>query len=93
VQNAEALYDQAVDEFQAGTSPRIDVTRTEVQLHTEQYYLSVAQDNFAVAKLTLGRAIGLPLGQTFEIAEPTPVCRHQSAFRRRRPQDGLQLAQ
>src|SRR5271168_3264066 len=42
VQNAKALYDQAVDEFQAGTSPRIDETRTAVQLHTEEYNLSVA---------------------------------------------------
>ena len=72
VQNAKALYDQAVDEFQAGTSPRIDVTRTEVQLHTEQYNLSVARNNFAVAKLSLGRAIGLPLGQAFEIADLLP---------------------
>jgi outer membrane protein TolC len=72
VQNAKALSDQAVDEFQAGTSPRIDVTRTEVQLHTEQYNLSVARNNFAVAKLSLGRAIGLPLGQAFEIADLLP---------------------
>jgi len=72
VQNAKALYDQAVDEFQAGTSPRIDVTRTEVQLHTEQYNLSVARNNFEVAKLSLGRAIGLPLGQPFEIADQLP---------------------
>ena len=72
VQNATALYDQAVDEFQAGTSPRIDVTRTEVQLHTEQYNLSVSRNNFEVAKLTLGRGIGLPLGQAFEIADQLP---------------------
>jgi outer membrane protein TolC len=72
VQNARALYDQAVNEFQAGTRPRIDVTRTEVQLHTEEYNLSVARNNFAVAKLTLARAIGLPLGQTFEIADQLP---------------------
>src|ERR1700723_2772448 len=72
VQNAKALYDQATDEFQAGTRPRIDVTRTEVQLHTEEYNLSVARNSFAVAKLTLGRAIGLPLGQTFEIADQLP---------------------
>ena len=72
VQNAKALYDQAIDEFQAGTSPRIDVTRTEVQLHTEQYNLSVARNNFEVAKLSLGRAIGLPLGQAFEIADQLP---------------------
>src|SRR5271163_4742701 len=72
VQNAKALYDQAADEFQAGTRPRIDVTRTEVQLHTEEYNLSVARNNFAVAKLTLGRAIGLHLGQTFELADQLP---------------------
>jgi outer membrane protein TolC len=72
VQNAKALYDQAADELQAGTRPRIDVTRTEVQLHTEEYNLSVARNNFAVAKLTLGRAIGLPLGQTFELADQLP---------------------
>jgi outer membrane protein TolC len=72
VQNAKALYDQAADEFQAGTRPRIDVTRTEVQLHTEEYNLSVARNSFAVAKLTLGRAIGLPLGQVFEIADQLP---------------------
>jgi len=72
VQNAKALYDQAVDEFQAGTSPRIDVTRTAVQLHTEEYNLSVARNTFEVAKLTLGRAIGLPLGQVFDIADQLP---------------------
>ncbi len=72
VQNARALYDQAVDEFQAGTRPRIDVTRTEVQLHTEEYNLSVARNDFAVTKLRLGRAIGLPLGQAFEIADQLP---------------------
>ena len=72
VQNAKALYDQAVDAFQAGTAPRIDVTRTEVQLHTEEYDLSVARNNFAVAKLALARAIGLPLGQQFELADKLP---------------------
>ncbi len=72
VQNAKALYDQAVDAFQAGTAPRIDVTRTEVQLHTEEYNLSVARNNFAVAKLALARAIGLPLGQQFELADKLP---------------------
>ena len=72
VQNAKALYDQAVDEFQAGTSPRIDETRTAVQLHTEEYNLSVARNNFEVAKLSLGRAIGLPLGQVFDIADQLP---------------------
>ena len=72
VRNAKALYDQALDEVQAGTAPRIEATRTEVQLHTEEYNLSVARNNFEVAKLALGRAIGLPLGQQFELADQLP---------------------
>jgi outer membrane protein TolC len=72
VRNAQALYDQALDEVQAGTAPRIEATRTEVQLHTEQYDLSVVRNNFELAKLTLGRAIGLPLGQQFELADQVP---------------------
>jgi outer membrane protein TolC len=72
VRNAKALYDQALDEVQAGTSPRIEATRTEVQLHTEEYNLSIARNNFQVAKLTLARAIGLPLGQEFEFADQLP---------------------
>ena len=72
VRNAKALYDQALDEVQAGTAPRIEATRTEVQLHTEEYNLSVAHNNFELAKLALGRAIGLPLGQQFELADQLP---------------------
>lgn len=72
VQNARALYDQALDQFHAGTAPRIDVTRTEVQLHTEEYNLSVARNNLALAKLALARAIGLPLGQQFELDDQLP---------------------
>ena len=69
VRNARALYDQALDEVQAGTAPRIDLTRTEVQLHTEEYNLSVSRNNFDVAKLDLSRAIGLPLGQEFDLTD------------------------
>ena len=72
LRNAKALYDQALDSFQAGTAPKIDVTRTEVQLHTEQYNLSVARNNFDIVKLNLARAIGLPLGQQFDLADQLP---------------------
>jgi len=72
VQNARALYDRAVDQVQAGTAPRIEATRTAVQLHTEEYNLSIARNKFEVAKLALGRAIGLPLGQPFELADTLP---------------------
>src|ERR1700722_2694182 len=46
VRNANALYHQALDEVQAGADPRIEATRTEVQLHTEEYNLSVARNTF-----------------------------------------------
>jgi outer membrane protein TolC len=69
VRNAQALYGQAVDAFNAGTSSKIDVTRTSVQLHTEQFNLAIARNNEAIAKLNLARAIGLPLGQRFELAD------------------------
>jgi len=72
VKNAQALYDQALDQLQSGTSTKIDATRSGVQLHTEQYNLSIAQNNFAIAKLNLSRAIGLPLGQTFDLADQVP---------------------
>jgi outer membrane protein TolC len=72
VKNAQALYDQALDQLQAGTSPKIDVTRSGVQLHTEQYNLSIARNNLAIAKLNLSRAIGLPLGQIFDLADQLP---------------------
>ena len=72
VRNARALYDQAVDQLQAGTAPRIEATRTAVQFHTEEYNLSIARNNFALAKLALGRALGLALGQQFELADTLP---------------------
>jgi len=72
VRNADALYKQALEQLQAGTSPKIDVTRSGVQLHTEQYNLSIARNNFEIAKLNLSRAIGLPLGQAFDLADQVP---------------------
>ncbi len=54
VQNAKALYDQAVDAVQAGTAPKIDVTRTEVQLHTEEYNLSVRTEQFCRCETRAG---------------------------------------
>lgn len=72
VRNARALYQQAADEVDSGTAPRIDVTRTEVELHTEEYNLSVARNNYAIAKLNLARAIGMPLGQQFDLTDQLP---------------------
>ncbi len=72
VRNAQALFNQATEQLHAGTSPRIEVTRSGVQLHTEQYNLSIARNNFEIAKLNLSRAIGLPLGQAFDLSDELP---------------------
>src|SRR5580700_10252153 len=72
VQTAQALYDRAADQHNAGTSPAIDVLRSQVELKQQQQRL-LAQDNqLAKDKLALGRVIGLPIGQDFNIAETTP---------------------
>jgi outer membrane protein TolC len=72
VQTAQALYDRAADQHNAGTSPAIDVLRSQVELKQQQQRL-LAQDNqLAKDKLALGRVIGLPPGQDFNIAEAVP---------------------
>ena len=72
VQTAQALYDRAADQHNAGTSPAIDVLRSQVELKQQQQRL-LAQDNqLAKDKLALGRVIGLAPGQDFNIAEAVP---------------------
>jgi outer membrane protein TolC len=72
VQNAEALHQQAVNALQAGTDAPIDVTRTEVQLETEQYNLTAARNDLEIAKLNLARVIGLPAAQEFDLGDSCP---------------------
>ncbi|MGB6945831.1 MAG: TolC family protein [Bryobacteraceae bacterium] len=72
VQTAQALYDRASDQHSAGTSPAIDVLRAQVELKQQQQRLLAQENQFAKDKLTLGRVIGLPPGQDFDIAESVP---------------------
>jgi outer membrane protein TolC len=72
VATAQALYNRAVDQKTAGVSPAIDVLRAQVELKTQQQRFLVQLNQFAKDKLTLGRVIGLPPGQTFYIADVTP---------------------
>jgi outer membrane protein TolC len=69
---AQALYRQAVDRNQAGVAPRIDVTRSQVELQVEQQRLTAAENDFGKLKIALGRAIGLPAAQDFTLADPMP---------------------
>jgi outer membrane protein TolC len=72
VNTAEAIYNRAVDQHTAGTSPAIDVLRAQVELKTQQQRLLAQQNQFDKDKLTLARVIGLPAGQTFDTADKVP---------------------
>jgi len=66
---AEATYQQAVDRHNAGVAARIDVTRTQVELQTQQQRLTSQETDFAKQKIQLGRVIGLPLGQDYTLTD------------------------
>ena len=72
VQTAQALYNQATDQVNAGTSPAIDALRAKVELQTRQQQLIQAKNNFAIQKLTVARVIGLAPGQEFEFTDKSP---------------------
>src|SRR5208282_2173116 len=72
VQTAQALYDQATDQVNAGTSPAIDGLRAKVELQTRQQQLIQAKNNFAIQKLTVARVIGLAPGQEFDLTDKSP---------------------
>ncbi|MGH9690927.1 MAG: TolC family protein [Candidatus Acidiferrales bacterium] len=69
VDTAQALYNQAQDQVQAGTSPAIDALRAHVELQTRQQQLIQTKNDFAIQKLALARAIGLAPGQQFELTD------------------------
>jgi outer membrane protein TolC len=72
VQNAQALFNKATDQQQAGLSPAIDTLRSQVELQTRQQQLIAARNDFARQKLLLARVIGLPPGQEFILTEKAP---------------------
>jgi outer membrane protein TolC len=71
-ETARTLHQQALDLKQGGLIAGIDVLRAEVQLSTQTQRSSIAVNEFEKAKLQLARAIGLPLGQRFELDPALP---------------------
>jgi outer membrane protein TolC len=69
---AKALFQQASDQKTAGLASAVDVLRSQVQLQSREQKVIVAQNNLAKQKLVLARAVGLPLGQQFEITTHVP---------------------
>jgi outer membrane protein TolC len=72
VVTAQATYQQAVDRHDAGVAARIDVTRSQVELQTQQQRLTSQETDFAKQKIGLGRVIGLPGGQDFTLTDALP---------------------
>jgi outer membrane protein TolC len=81
-------FDQATDAHEAGTSPRLDVLRAQVDYQSEQQTLISTTNQLAKDKLALARAIGLPLDQKFELADTTPF----QSFDTPDPDDAFQQA-
>jgi outer membrane protein TolC len=63
---------QATDAHEAGTSPRLDVLRAQVDYQSEQQTLISAKNQLEKDKLALARAIGLPLDQKFTLSDSAP---------------------
>jgi len=72
VETAQALYDRTADQQRAGTAAGIDVLRSQVELKQQQQRLLAQKNQFDKDKLTLGRVIGLPNGQEFNLTETAP---------------------
>jgi outer membrane protein TolC len=69
---AQTAYEQATNMRKAGLVAGIDALRSQVELQSRQQQLLAAKNRFAKDKLDLARAIGLPGGQEFNLADKMP---------------------
>jgi outer membrane protein TolC len=72
VTTSQALYEQAKDQLQAGVTPAIDVLRAQVELQAQQERLVTAKNTLDIQKLQLARIIGLPVAQSYTLAQKIP---------------------
>jgi outer membrane protein TolC len=72
VATAKVSLDQAVANHQAGTAPLLDELRARVDYQTQEQQLIVARNSLEKDKLALARTIGLPLAQSFTLADKAP---------------------
>lgn len=93
VNQARQHLDQAQGFFQAGTRPKIDVTKAEVDMANAELALIQARTNLKVAQVTLNNAMGLketlvfPIEDTLAVSPPPiPLEEILSAALRQRPE-------
>jgi outer membrane protein TolC len=72
VKTAKVSLDQANANHDAGTAPKLDVLRAQVDYQSLEQQLIVAQNNLEKDKLALARVIGLPLDQQFKLTDTAP---------------------
>jgi outer membrane protein TolC len=72
VATAKVSLDQAVANHQAGTAPLLDELRARVDYQSLEQQLIVARNALDKDKLSLARTIGLPLAQSFTLADKAP---------------------
>jgi len=72
VATSKVSLDQANANHDAGTAPKLDVLRAQVDYQSLQQQLIVAQNSLEKDKLALARAIGLPLDQKFNLSDKAP---------------------
>ncbi len=72
VDSAQAIFQQASDRFTSGLSAKIDSTRSQVELQTQQQRLTAEQATYAKQKIGLARLIGLSPAQEFTLADKLP---------------------
>ena len=69
VKQTQEHLDQARGFYQAGTKPKIDVTKAEVDLANAQLALIQVRNNYQVAQVTLNNAMGLRQDLQYEIED------------------------
>jgi outer membrane protein TolC len=72
VDGAQTVFQQASDRFNAGLSAKIDMTRSNVELQTQQQRLTAEQSNYAKQKIGLARLIGMSPAQEYSLADKLP---------------------
>ncbi|HXC32645.1 MAG TPA: TolC family protein [Verrucomicrobiae bacterium] len=72
VDSAQAIFQQASDRFTAGLNAKIDMTRSQVELQTQQQRLTAEQAEYAKEKIGLARLIGLSPAQSYALADNMP---------------------
>ena len=72
VETSKVSLNQATNNHEAGTAPKLDQLRAQVDTQSLQQQLISVKNQHEKDKLALARTIGLPLAQVFELADKEP---------------------